>query len=200
MGQLHHLLDLWPSQKARTPRLIPDALSQPLDDSRRFTKGGARLLLLSTCLIQASQRRLDLPALCWQPEICCQLDCFAQVADGLLSLPIPRCEGRQRAQVGKAVAPIGPQMFPQSAYCFSRPNPAQHFAARFAGKEAVGKAIGCGVEFMWRDIEIAGRPKPAVTLSGQVADLARWLGAGAIDLSMTHSRGMAGAVAIVHEP
>ncbi|MDX6548120.1 MAG: holo-[acyl-carrier protein] synthase, partial [Gaiellales bacterium] len=35
-------------------------------------------------------------------------------------------------------------------YCFSRPNPAQHFAARFAGKEAVGKAIGCGVEFMWR--------------------------------------------------
>src|SRR5881398_800597 len=85
-------------------------------------------------------------------------------------------------------------------YCFSRPNPAQHFAARFAGKEAVGKAIRCGVEFMWRDIEIAGRPKPAVTLSGQVADLARWLGAGAIDLSMTHSRGMAGAVAILHEP
>ena len=88
----------------------------------------------------------------------------------------------------------------ERAYCFSRPNPAQHFAARFAGKEAVGKAIGCGVEFMWRDIEIAGRPKPAVTLSGQVADLARRLGAGAIDLSMTHSRGMAGAVAIVHEP
>jgi holo-[acyl-carrier protein] synthase len=85
-------------------------------------------------------------------------------------------------------------------YCFSRPNPAQHFAARFAGKEAVGKAIGCGVEFMWRDIEIAGRPKPSVTLSGQVAALADRLGAGAIDLSMTHSRGMAAAVAVVHEP
>jgi holo-[acyl-carrier protein] synthase len=85
-------------------------------------------------------------------------------------------------------------------YCFSRPNPAQHFAARFAGKEAVGKAIGCGVEFMWRDIEIAGRPKPSVTLSGQVAELAERFGAGAIDLSMTHSRGMAAAVAIVHEP
>jgi holo-[acyl-carrier protein] synthase len=83
-------------------------------------------------------------------------------------------------------------------YCFSRPNPAQHFAARFAGKEAVGKAIGCGVEFMWRDIEISGRPKPRVTLSGQVAELARRFDAGEIDLSMTHSKGMAAAVAIVH--
>ena len=47
-------------------------------------------------------------------------------------------------------------------YCDSRPNPAQHYAARFAGKEAVGKAIGFGVAraFAWRDVEIAGRPKP----------------------------------------
>ncbi len=85
----------------------------------------------------------------------------------------------------------------EQRYCMSRPNPAQHFAARFAGKEAVGKAIGCGVEFMWRDIEIAGRPKPTVRLSGKVAELAERFGAGEIDLSMTHSRGMAAAVAIV---
>ena len=85
----------------------------------------------------------------------------------------------------------------EQRYCMSRPNPAQHFAARFAGKEAVGKAIGCGVEFMWRDIEIAGRPKPSVRLSGRVAELAERFGAGEIDLSMTHSRGMAAAVAIV---
>ena len=30
-------------------------------------------------------------------------------------------------------------------YCLSRANPPQHFAARFAGKEAVGKALGFGV-------------------------------------------------------
>jgi len=88
----------------------------------------------------------------------------------------------------------------ERAYCFSRANPAQHFAARFAGKEAVGKALGCGVEFMWRDIEIAGRPKPSVTLSGKVAAFARHVGVGQIDLSMTHSKELAGAVAVVMEP
>jgi len=82
-------------------------------------------------------------------------------------------------------------------YCLSRANPAQHFAARFAGKEAVGKALGCGVEWMWRDIEIVGRPKPSVSLVGRVADFAARAGAGAIDLSMTHSKGLAAAVAVV---
>jgi len=81
-------------------------------------------------------------------------------------------------------------------YCDSRPNPAQHYAARFAGKEAVGKAIGFGVAraFAWRDVEISGRPKPAVRLSGRVAAWAERVGAGSLDLSMTHSRELAAAV------
>jgi holo-[acyl-carrier protein] synthase len=84
-------------------------------------------------------------------------------------------------------------------YCDSRPNPAQHYAARFAGKEAVGKALGFGVarRWAWQDIEIAGRPKPAVTLSGRVGAWAETIGAGAIDLSMTHSRELATAVCVV---
>ena len=53
----------------------------------------------------------------------------------------------------------------ERAYCDSKANPAQSYAARFAGKEAVGKALGCGVDFSWREIEIVGRPKPSVTLS-----------------------------------
>jgi holo-[acyl-carrier protein] synthase len=84
-------------------------------------------------------------------------------------------------------------------YCLSRPSPAQHFAARFAGKEAVGKAIGFGVPFTWREIEISGRPKPSVSLSGRTAAWAMRVKAGAIDLSMTHSKGLAAAVAIVHD-
>jgi holo-[acyl-carrier protein] synthase len=83
-------------------------------------------------------------------------------------------------------------------YCDSRPNPAQHYAARFAGKEAVGKALGFGVAraFAWRDVEIAGRPKPNVRLSGRVASWAERVGAGAHDLSMTHSRELAAAVCV----
>ena len=82
-------------------------------------------------------------------------------------------------------------------HCDSRPNPAQHYAARFAGKEAVGKALGCGTRFTWREIEIAGRPKPSVRLSGWTKGFAQRAEAGPIDVSMTHSRGIAAAVAIV---
>src|SRR5260370_781878 len=42
-GVLQHWLNLRPSQKARTQRLIPDPLHQPLDDPRCLTKGGTRL-------------------------------------------------------------------------------------------------------------------------------------------------------------
>ena len=60
----------------------------------------------------------------------------------------------------------------ERAYCESKANPAQSYAARFAGKEAVGKALGFGVPFTWREIEIAGRPKPSVRLSGRTLAVA----------------------------
>jgi holo-[acyl-carrier protein] synthase len=82
-------------------------------------------------------------------------------------------------------------------YCDSRPNPPQHYAARFAGKEAVGKALGIGVNFTWREIEIRGRPKPGVNLSGRTAAWAENVGAGRIDLSMTHSKELAAAICVV---
>ena len=82
-------------------------------------------------------------------------------------------------------------------YCDSRPNPPQHYAARFAGKEAVGKALGIGVHFTWREIEIRGRPKPGVSLSGRTAAWAERVGAGRIDLSMTHSKELAAAICVV---
>ncbi len=86
----------------------------------------------------------------------------------------------------------------ERSYCDSRPNPAQHYAARFAGKEAVGKALGFGIAraFAWRDVEIVGRPKPDVHLSGRVAVWAERAGAGRLDLSMTHSRELAAAVCV----
>lgn len=85
----------------------------------------------------------------------------------------------------------------ERSYCDSRARPAESYAARFAGKEAVGKALGCGVRFTWKEIEIVGRPKPDVRLSGRTAAYAERVRAGAIDLSMTHSREIAAAIAVV---
>ena len=85
----------------------------------------------------------------------------------------------------------------ERAYCDSRPNPAQHYAARFAGKEAVGKALGFGVArallARWRSS--AGRSRPCSS-----ADASRTSGAARrleVDLSMTHSKELASAVAVV---
>ena len=81
-------------------------------------------------------------------------------------------------------------------YCDSKPNPPQHYAGRFAAKEAVGKALGSGVYFTWKEIEIRGRPKPGVHLAGRTAAWARRAGIAHVELSITHSRELAAAVAV----
>jgi holo-[acyl-carrier protein] synthase len=85
----------------------------------------------------------------------------------------------------------------EQAYCDSRANPAESYAGRFAGKEAVGKALGVGVRFTWKEIEIVGRPKPSVRLHGRTKAAADRLRADRIDLSMTHSRELAAAICVV---
>ena len=85
----------------------------------------------------------------------------------------------------------------ERAYCDSRAKPAESYAGRFAGKEAVGKALGLGVRFTWKEIEIVGRPKPGVRLSGRTRAAWERLGSGEIDLSMTHSRDLAAAICVV---
>ena len=85
----------------------------------------------------------------------------------------------------------------ERAYCDARPRPAESYAGRFAGKEAVGKALGVGVRFTWKEIEIVGRPKPGVRLSGRTRAAWEGLGSGEIDLSMTHSRELAAAICVL---
>ena len=82
------------------------------------------------------------------------------------------------------------------AYCDSRPNPAESYAGRFAGKEAVGKALGCGVLFTWKEIEIVGPPKPGVTLAGRTLRWAERVGMREVDVSLTHSHTMAAATCV----
>jgi holo-[acyl-carrier protein] synthase len=84
----------------------------------------------------------------------------------------------------------------EQAYCETRRNPAESYAARFCGKEAVGKALGCGVLFTWKEIEIVGPPKPGVTLSGKTLRWSERVGMREIDVSLTHSHTMAGAACV----
>ncbi len=79
-------------------------------------------------------------------------------------------------------------------YAEARARPARHLAARFAAKEAVVKALGLSGGFGLGQIEVVAGEPPVVRLSGRAADAA----AGRrVDLSLTHSRDFAAAVAIV---
>jgi len=74
-------------------------------------------------------------------------------------------------------------------------------AARFAAKEAVLKAMGCGIgPAAWREVEIiAARGKqPQVRLSGKAAALAARDGITGFALSMTHEPPFAGAIAVAY--
>jgi holo-[acyl-carrier protein] synthase len=87
------------------------------------------------------------------------------------------------------------------AYCQSKKNSAESFAARFAAKEAAAKALGTGISFgvSWLEIEVARQPtgRPFLVLTGRAAQRARQLGVTATSLSLTHSRETALAVVIM---
>jgi holo-[acyl-carrier protein] synthase len=78
-------------------------------------------------------------------------------------------------------------------YAAERARPGRHLAARFAAKEAVVKALGLSGGFGLREVEVLAGEPPTVRLSGRVAQAA---GEGRrIEVSMTHSREYAAAVA-----
>ena len=85
-------------------------------------------------------------------------------------------------------------------YCLGRQNAHQHMAVRFAAKEAVLKAFGTGVgeRMRWTDVEIlrgtGGRPH--VQLHGEVAAWAERRGVADVDVSLSHSAGLAVANAV----
>ena len=88
-------------------------------------------------------------------------------------------------------------------YCSNKPHAAEHFAARFAAKEAYAKAIGTGVrrKFVWRDVvvekEMSGRPY--IRLAGEMEDRARRvIGSDfRIQLSITHTKDLAEAIVTI---
>jgi holo-[acyl-carrier protein] synthase len=80
-------------------------------------------------------------------------------------------------------------------YAAARARPGRHLAARFAAKEAVVKALGLTGGFGLREIEVVAGEPPIVRLSGRAAEAAAGL---RVEISLTHSRDNAAAVAIAH--
>jgi len=86
-------------------------------------------------------------------------------------------------------------------YCESNPKRrVEHYAARFAAKEAVLKALATGWSggITWRDVEVTrgGNGQPGVELHGQAAKLASEAGITQWRLSLTHIEVYAMASAI----
>lgn len=91
----------------------------------------------------------------------------------------------------------------EAAYCQRRgQQAAASFAARFAAKEAVLKALGTGLrEGSLQEIAVDndGLGKPLVQLSGHFAMLAKQLGVKNIQISLSHSRDLATAYVIMED-
>ncbi|MGZ3650888.1 MAG: holo-ACP synthase [Bdellovibrionota bacterium] len=89
----------------------------------------------------------------------------------------------------------------ERAYCRARKDPMPHFAARFAAKEAYGKALGLGLgpsgEFAEIEVTSAESGAPAIRLTGKAAEIFQAHGGGEIFLSLTHEGDQAMASVIV---
>ena len=86
-------------------------------------------------------------------------------------------------------------------YCESQKRPELHFAARFAAKEAVAKALGTGIgkEVGWLDMEVMRKEsgEPEILLNGSAAELAKHRGVDRVMVSLTHAKNYAAANAVI---
>lgn len=82
--------------------------------------------------------------------------------------------------------------------CEDHARPARRYAACFAAKEAASKALGTGVMgFSWQEVEMLRdeRGQPYLALTGRALELASSKGVDEILISVSHSRGLAVAIA-----
>ena len=90
------------------------------------------------------------------------------------------------------------------AYCRQRRAATQHYAGRWAAKEAVLKALGTGwvKGISWRDMEIRNAPggKPTVAFRGGARDIVEQRGIHEMLISISHCRSHATALAIALGP
>lgn len=86
----------------------------------------------------------------------------------------------------------------ECAYCSRMADSAPHFAARFAAKEAVAKALGTGIgaSAALAEIEVtrSARGAPGIRLHGSAAATAARLGFTGFRVSLSHTKDLAIAI------
>jgi holo-[acyl-carrier protein] synthase len=86
------------------------------------------------------------------------------------------------------------------AYCEKFRFAERHYAGRWAAKEAVTKALGCGL-IQWNGVEVMRRPRqaPTVRIFGKIEQFAEMVGVREeeLQISITHSELSAVAVCVV---
>jgi holo-[acyl-carrier protein] synthase len=86
------------------------------------------------------------------------------------------------------------------AYCSTKKAATQHYAGRWAAKEAVLKALGTGWVrgISWRDVEVRHKPggAPTVALRGGAKEVLERSGITRMHISISHCRSHAIAYAI----
>jgi holo-[acyl-carrier protein] synthase len=86
-------------------------------------------------------------------------------------------------------------------YCEAKANKYEHYAARFAAKEAFFKALGTGWKngTAFNEIEITNNEvgKPQITFLGKTAESIIEMKLGKIAVSLSHLKTMASAVVII---
>jgi holo-[acyl-carrier protein] synthase len=87
----------------------------------------------------------------------------------------------------------------EQEYCREHRDPVPHYAARFAAKEALFKALSTGWAkgVSWLDVEVRreGFGAPAMILRGEAAKICANLGVDRVHLSLSHTE--ASAIALV---
>jgi len=116
------------------------------------------------------------------------------VGIGLDLLDVARMERELRAGNGLEGQLFTPR---EIEYCEAKRHPARHFAARFAAKEALFKALAIDARegLRWREVEVVSGASgdPAIRLYGKTNELAAQRGVDAIHLTLTHTRELAAA-------
>ncbi len=111
---------------------------------------------------------------------------------------------RFRRTLDRLGEPFVRRLFTEGEAAYADRSPrrrAERLAARFAAKEAFGKAVGLGMtgRSQWKEIEVEhdNRGRPLLTLHGETSRAAEELGVTRLHLSLSHDGDVAAAMVVL---